>query len=184
MSAGFEIRRAVPGDGDALARIYNHYIRETVITFETEEVTGADMDARVAKLAGVGLPWLLAVDRDVRGGDGVLGYAYAGPFKERDAWRHCLETSVYLDADERGRGLGTALFAELFEALRSLDPEASRHAPVHVLIGGIALPNDASVALHERFGMTSVGVVTEGGRKFDQWVDVGYWQLLLDEDAS
>ncbi len=182
MTPAFALRQATATDGDELARIYNHYIRDTVITFETEQLTGADMAARVAKLAGAGLPWLVAVE-PAGDGERVVGYAYAGPFKERDAWRHCLETSIYLDAAERGRGVGTALFSLLFEKLRRLTPDASRHAPVHVLIAGIALPNAASVALHERFGMESMGAVREGGRKFDTWVDVGYWQMVLDHQA-
>lgn len=179
MSAGPAIRQATAADGAALAAIYNHYVRETVVTFETDEVTAADMAARVDKLATAGLPWLVAVEAGDT--DGVMGYAYAGPFKERPAWRHCLETSIYLDPEHQGKGVGTALFAALFGRLRSLAPEQSHHAPVHTLIGGIALPNDASVAIHERFGFTKMGVVNQGGRKFDRWIDVGYWQRLLNE---
>jgi phosphinothricin acetyltransferase len=175
MSAHFEMRDATAADGAALARIYNHYIRETVITFEVDELTDAAMSSRVAKIQGAGLPWLVAE------GDGaVKGYAYAGPFRERAAYLHTLEASIYLDVAARGGGLGTALFGELFARLADLDPEHSPHAPVHALVGGIALPNEASVALHERFGMTHVGTFLEVGRKFNRWIDVGYWQATLD----
>lgn len=175
MTAGFSVRTADAGDAAAIATIYNHYIRDTVITFELDELSADDMAARVAKIHGAGLPWLVAED------DGaVLGYAYAGPFRERAAYLHTLEASVYLDADVRGRGIGTALFAELFERLRALTPQQSPHAPVHVVVGGVALPNEASVALHERFDMTHVGTFAEVGWKFDHWIDVGYWQVVLD----
>ena len=175
MNARWVLRDATSDDGAALARIYNPYIRETVITFEVEELTDADMAARVAKVQGAGLPWLVA------DGDGaVLGYAYAGPFRERAAYMHTLETSIYLDLAARGRGIGTALFAELFSRLSDLDPDRSAHAPVHAVMGGIALPNESSVALHERFGMTHVGTFPDVGRKFDRWIDVGFWQATLD----
>ncbi|NYI40041.1 GNAT family N-acetyltransferase [Demequina lutea] len=175
MTARFEMRDARQDDGAALARIYNHYIRETVITFEVEELGDAEMSARVTKIQAAGLPWLVA-ERD----GAVRGFAYAGPFRERAAYAHTLETSVYLDLAARGSGLGTALFAELFARLADLDQGHSPHAPVHALMGVIALPNDASVALHERFGMKHVGTFPEVGRKFDRWIDVGYWQATLD----
>jgi len=175
MTARFSVRDARPEDGAALATIYNHYIRDTVITFEINEVTDLDMTARVQKSRKAGLPWLVAEDDAV-----VLGYAYAGSFRERAAYDHTLETSIYLDTNTRARGVGTALFAELFARLRHLAPGDSVHAPVHSLLGVIALPNDASVALHERFGMRHVGTTSQVGWKFDRWIDVGYWQLELD----
>ena len=175
MSAHFDMRDARDDDGAALARIYNHYIRETVITFEVDEVSESEMSARVIKIHNAGLPWLVAE------GDGaVRGFAYAGPLRDRAAYVHTLETTVYLDIAARGSGLGTALYGELFARLADLDAEHSSHAPVHALMGVIALPNDASVALHERFGMTHVGTFPEVGRKFDRWIDVGYWQATLD----
>jgi phosphinothricin acetyltransferase len=175
MTAGLVVRDATARDASAIAIIYNHYIRDTVITFELDELTEADMAARVAKIHRAGLPWLVAEEDGV-----VLGYAYAGPFRERAAYLHTLEASVYLDPDVRARGIGTALFAELFARLRALSPEQSAHAPVHAVVGGVALPNEASVALHERFDMTHVGTFTEVGWKFDHWIDVGYWQVVLD----
>ena len=175
MTASFTLRDASPDDAGAIATIYNHYIRDTVITFELDELADADMAARVAKIQAAGLPWLVAHDDGV-----VLGYAYAGPFRERAAYVHTLEVSVYLDPDMRARGIGTALFAELFERLRALTEEQSPHAPVHAVVGGVALPNEASVALHERFDMTHVGTFIEVGWKFEHWIDVGYWQVLLD----
>ncbi len=176
MSPHFDVRDATEADGGALATIYNHYVRDTVITFEVDELDAEEVTARVAKIQKAGLPWLIAES------DGVVrGFAYAGPFRERAAYVHTLETSIYLDLAARGSGLGTALFAELFARLADLDAGQSPHAPVHALMGVIALPNDASIALHERFGMTHVGTFLEVGRKFDRWIDVGYWQTNLDE---
>ena len=119
MNAHWSLRDATNDDGAALARIYNHYIRETVITFEVDELSDSEMSARVTKIQAAGLPWLVAED------DGVVrGYAYAGPFRERAAYVHTLETSIYLDLAARGGGLGTALFAELFARLADLDAGA------------------------------------------------------------
>lgn len=168
------IRSATRADAQAIATIYNHYIRETVITFETVELTADDMAVRIAKLEGLGLPWLVALD-----GDLIVGYAYAGPFKERAAYVHSLETSIYLDPTSVGRGLGRALFDELIVRLQGLGPAHSPAAPVHALIGGIALPNDASIALHEAIGMKKVAHFEEVGFKLGQWIDVGYWQMSL-----
>lgn len=174
MSGDVVIRDASTADAAAIATIYNHYIRDTVITFEVAELEADELASRVAKVQGAGLPWLVAT-----AGDRVLGYAYAGLFRERAAYAHTVETSVYLDADERGRGVGTLLFAELFARLKGLDAAASPHAPIHAIVGGIALPNEASVALHEAWGMRKVAQFEEVGLKFDRWVDVGYWQVTL-----
>jgi len=184
MSEAARIRPATAADAAALAAIYNHYVRHSVVTFETDVVTEAHMRARLAHLATAGLPWLVAVEPQDHDADAVVGYAYASTFKERAAWRHCLETSVYVAHDAHGRGLGRALYTELFAQLAALSAEQSPHAPIHTLIAGIALPNPASVALHEAMGMEPVGVVRQGGRKFDHWIDVGYWQLVMTEEGE
>ncbi|MDN4472314.1 GNAT family N-acetyltransferase [Demequina zhanjiangensis] len=171
------LRDATPDDGAAAAAIYNPYVRDTVISFETEEVPVEQMGARIAKVQSAGLPWLIAEDADERT---MLGFAYAGPFQERDAYRHALELTVYLDPDARGGGIGTLLYGALIERVRDL-PDSSRHSPAHGLYSRIALPNDASAALHERFGFSRVGTFTEVGFKHGQWVDVGIWQLLLED---
>ncbi len=175
MTAHWALRDANDDDAAALAHIYNYYIRETVITFEVDELSDADMAARVTKTQAAGLPWLVAQNDGV-----VLGYAYVAPFRDRAAYIHTLEASVYLDVAARGRGLGTAIYAELFSRLAELEPGQSPHAPVHAVMGVIALPNDPSVALQERFGMTHVGTFPEVGRKFDRWIDVAYWQATFD----
>ncbi len=163
-----DIRPAVDSDCPALAAIYNHYILNTVITFEEELVDAAAFAARIAKVHSAGLPWLVAEGENSE----VLGYAYAAPWHARSAYRHTVEVSVYLAPQSTGRGLGTRLYEALFPMLRSKN--------IHVAIGGLTLPNPASEALHQKFGMKKVAHYQEVGFKFGQWLDVGYWQTILE----
>lgn len=165
------IRPATTHDCDPIAAIYNYYIENTVITFEEETIDGAEISARIAKVHAANLPWLVA-DEDGK----VLGYAYASPWHARAAYRHTVEVSVYLDRQVTGRGIGSHLYHELFEVLRTKD--------IHVAIGGLTLPNPASEALHQKFGMRQVAHYHEVGHKFGQWLDVGYWQTKIDPDVS
>jgi phosphinothricin acetyltransferase len=160
------IRPAQPADAAAIAAIYNHYILHTAITFEEAAVTDAEMAARMAAIQPA-LPWLVA-----EVGGAVVGYAYAGPWKGRAAYRHSVETTVYVDRHHGRSGLGSALYAALISELRV--------RAMHCLMGGIALPNDASVALHEKFGFRKVAHFEQVGRKFDRWIDVGYWERILE----
>ncbi len=165
------IRPAVTDDAAAIADIYNIYVRDTVITFEEVEVTAAEMQQRIHKVQAAGLPWLV-VEHEGQ----VLGYAYATPWKERSAYRYTVESSIYLAPQQQGRGWGTRLYSALFDLLQ-------QHG-VHVVIGGIALPNTASVALHEKLGMLQVAHFRETGFKFDRWIDVGCWQLSFSAAAA
>lgn len=160
------VRPILSEDSAALARIYNHYIEHTIITFEETVVTGADMAKRVEELTGAGFPWFVYEEAGE-----VIGYAYAGPFNKRASYRHTVESTVYLDHKHTGRGIGRALYGKLFEEIRGRS--------MHCIIGGISLPNPASVAIHESFGFEKVAHYKEVGRKFDRWIDVGYWQLML-----
>jgi phosphinothricin acetyltransferase len=159
------IRAAQPSDAPAIAAIYSHYILHSAITFEEVAVTAGEIAGRMAAVQPA-LPWLVAE----RGG-AVVGYAYASPWKSRAAYRHSVETTVYVDRLHGRGGIGSALYAALIGDLR---PRA-----MHALMGGIALPNAASVALHEKFGFRKVAHFEQVGRKFDQWIDVGYWELTL-----
>ena len=164
------VRDATAADGAVLARIYNHYIAHTIVTFEEAPVGAEDMAGRVAATGAAGFPWLVAQTPT-----GVAGYAYACRWRERHAYRHSVEVTVYLDVAAVGQGLGTQLYTALFDRLRG--------GGCHVAIGVIALPNDASVALHEKFGLRKVAHFAEVGCKFGRWIDVGYWQLILREPA-
>jgi L-amino acid N-acyltransferase YncA len=166
VSPGAEVRAATAADAAAMARIYNHYVSNTVVTFEESPVSTADMASRVAETNTLKLPWLVA-----QTGAGVQGYAYASRWKGRCAYRHSVEVTVYIEYEAVRRGLGTQLYAELFAELA--------RGPCHVAIGGITLPNEASVALHEKFGMRKVAHFGEVGYKFGRWLDVGYWQRVL-----
>lgn len=162
------IRPVTPGDGAAICAIYNPYVAGTTISFEEERVSPEDMAQRIADVQAAGLPWLVAEQ------DGQLvGYAYATKWRARPAYRTSVESSVYVDAAAAGRGTGTLLYRALLDELRRCE--------VHMVIGGIAQPNERSVALHERLGFRKVAHFSEVGRKFGRWVDVGYWELRLQD---
>ncbi|HKP30400.1 MAG TPA: GNAT family N-acetyltransferase [Gemmatimonadales bacterium] len=157
------IRPVRATDAAAIAAIYNHYVTETTVTFEEEPVSPDEMGRRIQAVVAQGQPWLVA---EVDGQ--VAGYAYATKWHHRHGYRYSAEVTVYLAPTFGGRGLGTALYNELFPLL-----EASG---IRSLVGVIALPNPASVALHEKFGMRKVGHLKAIGMKFGEWIDVGYWQ--------
>ena len=160
------VRPASPADSKALARIYNYYVENTVITFEEEPVSTQAMANRVAETQGLSLPWLVA---EIEGA--IVGYAYARKWRERSAYRYSRETTIYLERGYEGRGIGTTLYSGLLPLLRERG--------IHVAIGGVALPNEASVALHEKLGFKHVATFHQVGFKHDRWVDVAYWQLVL-----
>lgn len=159
------IRHYTPSDAAAICDIYNHYIEHTVITFEEIPLTLAQMQERIAAYTQL-YPWLVCEDEGK-----VLGYAYASKWKERIAYKHTAEITVYLKHDTTQKGYGSALYSELIAQLKTRG--------CHVLLGCIAIPNEASVRLHERMGFEKVAHFAEVGRKFDRWLDVGYWQKTL-----
>jgi phosphinothricin acetyltransferase len=159
------IRPVTAADAAAIAGIYNHYVTDTIVTFEEDPVTVAEMARRIEALLAQGQPWLVA-EVDSR----VAGYAYATKC-HRHGYRHSVEVTVYLGHSFAGRGLGTALYTELFPLLELRG--------IRSIVGVIALPNPASVALHEKFGMRKVGHLSGIGAKFGQWIDVGYWQKAV-----
>jgi phosphinothricin acetyltransferase len=159
------IRKAVPEDADGICKIYNHYVINTAVTFETEPVSVGEMTDRLRKITEV-YPWLVYEEEGK-----ITGYAYATRWKDRKAYDHSAECAVYVDKDELGRGIGKMLYTNLVEECRA--------SGLHLLIGGITLPNEASIALHEKAGFTYIGKFTEAGFKFGKWVDVGYWTLIL-----
>lgn len=160
------VRAAGAGDAAAIAAIYNHFVLHSAISFEEEAVSADNMAQRIDDVQRASLPWLVA-ERD----GALLGYAYATKWRVRHAYRFSVETSVYLAPDAAGHGTGSMLYAALLEQLRQ--------AGCHLVIGGIALPNPASIALHEKFGFEKVAHFKEVGFKFGAWRDVGYWQKIL-----
>lgn len=166
--AAVTIRPVSAQDAATLARIYNHYVLHTTVTFEETAVTDAEIATRIKEVSDGALPWLVA-ERE----GAVVGYAYASKWKGRCAYRYSVESTVYLDPAATGQGLGTLLYRALLDALCTRG--------LHVVIGGIALPNTASVALHEACGFVKVAQFREVGYKFGTWIDVGYWQWLVPE---
>lgn len=161
-----DIRTATSADAADLARIYNHYILNTVVTFETEVVAAPEMAGRLSDTLTDGLPWLAAEDEH-----GLIGYAHASKWKGRCAYRFSVEATIYLDPGRTGHGVGTRLYSALISRTRELN--------MHAVLGGIALPNEPSVRLHERLGFRKVAHFEQVGFKHGRWIDVGYWQLLL-----
>jgi phosphinothricin acetyltransferase len=164
------VRPARPDDAGAIAAIYAPYVTDGIVSFETEPPDAAAMAGRMA--AGDDLhPWLVAEEAGA-----VLGYAYASPFRERVAYRWAVETTVYVAGDAHRRGVGRALYEALLELL-------TRQGFTQA-VGVIALPNDASVRLHERLGYVLIGVNAAVGWKQGRWIDVGVWQRRLAEPAD
>jgi phosphinothricin acetyltransferase len=161
------VRRATRDDLPAIVAIYNPYVRETAITFDLEEVTLEQRTAWFQQFDATGRHQIFVAEVD----GAVVGYAHSGPFRGKAAYDPSVECTVYLAPDAKGNGIGRALYTDLFAALREED--------VRRVIAGITLPNPASIALHERFGFTRVGVMTEVGRKFDRYHDVVWMELAL-----
>ncbi|AKN72296.1 GCN5 family acetyltransferase [Streptomyces sp. PBH53] len=167
--AEVQVRPGVEGDLKALTAIYNHYVRETAITFDTAIFSPEERR-----------PWLLshpedgphrlmvATDADTQE---ILGYATSSPYRPKPAYATSVETSVYVAPGAGRRGIGTLLYGALFEALAGED--------VHRAYAGIAQPNEPSTRLHERFGFQYVGTYREVGRKFGRYWDVTWYEKQL-----
>lgn len=163
---GVTIRPASEHDVADLVIIYNHYIQNTGITFETEPLTTSEFADRMRESNRESRPWLVAEDAGT-----LVGYAYASSWKGRCAYRYSVESTIYLDHRKTGKGVGSILYRALIDAIRARS--------MHTVIGGIALPNDASIRLHEQLGFRKVGHFERVGYKLGQHIDVGYWQLML-----
>jgi L-amino acid N-acyltransferase YncA len=162
------IRDATLQDAAKIAAIYNPYILNTVITFEETPVTPEEIRNRIEAVKAHGYPYLVMERNNL-----VIGYAYANLWRTRAAYDHTVETSIYLDKGSAGKGLGVVLYKELLECLKKMD--------IHVVLGGITLPNPVSVGLHEKLGFKKVAHFTQVGYKFEQWLDVGFWQLVISK---
>ena len=159
------IRDVRPSDAEAICGIYNHHVRNTIVTFEETDVSVEEMRGRIAGVTAT-LPWLIVEE------DGELtGYAYAAKLIDRSAYRFSVVSTIYVHEKAQRRMIGTNLYHALLGWLRVRS--------FHAAIGIIALPNPASIALHESCGFRKVGHLVEAGFKFGRWIDVGYWQVLL-----
>jgi len=152
-------------DAPALAEIYNYYILNSIATFEETIIGGEEMEKRIQNVIPQ-LPWLVYEEEGQ-----VIGYAYANQWKARSAYRYSIESTVYLKHGETAKGVGTELYQHLLKKLSAFN--------VHSIIGGISIPNAASVHLHEKLGYEKVAHFKEVGYKFGKWIDVGYWELII-----
>jgi L-amino acid N-acyltransferase YncA len=160
------IRPADPArDAATCAEIYAPSVELTPISFETVPPDAAEFARRIAKYSAT--HQFLVAEED----GAVLGYAYACRWAERPAYDWSVETSIYVAAGQQGKGVGRALYAELFERLRAQG--------FRIAVAGITLPNPASIGLHESMGFEPIGVLRDIGWKEDGWRDVGFWQLAL-----
>jgi len=157
------IRLASEADPDAIVAIYRPYVEQTHFTFEEVPPDAADIAARLSNPIH---PWIVAED-----GGLIVGYASASPLRNRAAYRWSVETGIYLAPEAQGCGVGRRLLSAHLDLLE-------RQGMV-TAIAGIAMPNDASIALHEKLGFVLSGIERGVGFKLGQWVDVGRWQRDL-----
>ena len=159
------LRPATVADAAAISAIYAPYVRDTTISFELEAPDEAEMAARIAAITA-SYPYFVAEEHGA-----VIGYCYASQHRTRAAYQSSVDFGIYLAPAARGRGIGTLLGRAVLDA--------ARERGYHAAFAGIAQPNPASVALHEKLGFTHLGTYREVGRKFDAWHDVGWWQVIL-----
>lgn len=164
------IRPTTESDFPAIAALTNRFIRFTAVHFAYDPVTPEEL-AATWRDSVVTYPWLTA---EFEGR--FAGYAKAGPWRTRAAYQWTAEAGLYIEDTCRGRGIGTRLYSALMDALRDRG--------FHSVIGGITLPNDGSVRLHERLGFQHVGTVRHAGHKLGAWHDVGFWQLMLRDERQ
>ena len=160
------IRKATVGDARAICGIYNYYVLNTIITFEEVPVSDKEMGQRIVTVSEK-YPWLVFVEKNE-----VAAYAYATQWKPRSAYKNTVESAIYVKQGFERKGIGSKLYQELINILKEKG--------FHSILGGIALPNEKSIALHEKLGFVKVGQLKEVGFKFGKWIDVGYWEKLLN----
>jgi len=165
------IRDATPEDAPEIAEIYNAAVRGTTAIWNEIEVDALNRAEWMITRQEAGLPVLVLDEGGV-----VCGYASYGPFRAFDGYRATVEHSVYIRADRRGGGRGKALLQALIDYARAEER--------HVMVAAIEAGNTASIALHEKLGFESIGVMPQVGQKFDRWLDLALLQLVLDDRAQ
>ena len=160
------IRNVKMSDAKDITEIYNYYIENTVITFQTDPLSVEETEKKIEEILLKGFPYIVYEENNE-----VIGYAYAGVWRDRKAYEITLETSIYLDQSKIKKGIGRQLYKELIER--------SRQIGVHSLIGVVSVPNEGSKKLHLEFGFELLGTFKEVGQKFNKYVSVEFWQLML-----
>jgi L-amino acid N-acyltransferase YncA len=164
------LRDATPDDAPAITAIYTPYVRTSCFSFEEVPPSAAEIAARMARIRQAGLPYLVAVDSDAA----VIGYAYAGPYHARSAYRFTVENSVYVAADRLREGIGAALMQKLIADCAALG---------YRRMVAVIADSPASVALHRRLGFQPAGVLPAIGYKLGRWIDVTYMLLTLGDGS-
>lgn len=159
------IRNVTLEDTTAITEIYNYYIKNSVATLEEQTVSESYFKDEVVKVTQE-FPWFVY---EVEGN--IIGFANASSWKTRSGYRKSAQLMVYLHPEKVSKGIGTLLYSAVIDVLKEKE--------IHTIMGGISLPNEASIKLHEKFGFVKVAHYKEIGFKFNKWVDVGYWQLTL-----
>jgi len=161
------IRKVKESDSRQISDIYNYYIENTIITFEEVPLSVYETEARIKKISE-SFPYLIIEDNGE-----ITGFAYANTWKERSSYKNTAEISIYLKDGTQGNGKGKELLKSLLDELYN--------SQLHLLIAGIALPNNASIKTFEHFDFKKIGQFSEVGFKKGKWIDVGYWELLLNK---
>jgi phosphinothricin acetyltransferase len=164
------LRNVQISDSKDICNIYNYYVLNSIITFDEEPLELKTIESMITE-STADLPWLVAEINDQ-----VIGYAYTSKWKSRYSYRYTVESSIYLHPNQTGQGFGKQLYSALISQLRSQN--------LHSIIGGISLPNPASIALHEKLGFEKVAHFKEVGCKFGKWIDVGYWELIFNPQVN
>lgn len=161
------IREVRLEDAEQLSIIYNHYVLNSIVTFDDVPLSKDDFIKKIETIISSSLPFLIFEENNF-----ILGYSYANNWRVKPAYKNTVESTVYVKHNHQGKRIGYNLYLELLERLKSQG--------IHTVIGGLSLPNTASIKLHENFGFKKVAHFNEVGFKFNKWVDVGFWQLMLN----
>jgi phosphinothricin acetyltransferase len=159
------IRNVVIEDAKEIVDIYNYYVVNTIITFDKTPFSTTDFEEKI-KTTSSEFPFYVYEENNE-----ILGYAYGSKWRKKPSYDNTVEITIYLKNGIQGKGIGTKLYSKLIETLKN--------QKYHTLIGGLTLPNEVSVKLHEKFGFEKAAHFKEVGRKFDKWHDVGFWQLTF-----
>jgi len=159
------IRQIKTSDISEILPIYNYHVKNTIVTFDIIPLSIEQYSKKVERISNE-FPFLVYVENNE-----ILGYAYASKWRQKPAYNHTVESTVYTKNIAQGKHIGTKLYLELIKQLKVKDYKT--------IIGGISLPNEPSIQFHEKFGFKKVGHFSKVGKKFDQWVDVAFWQLNL-----
>ncbi|MFI0430116.1 GNAT family N-acetyltransferase [Mariniflexile sp. HMF6888] len=160
------MRPVTVADAQQLVAIYNYYVIHSIVTLDLVPFSARDFEEKISSISSR-FPFIVYEENDE-----ILGYAYASTFRTKPAYNKTVELTIYLKHHALGKQIGKKMYSELIQQLKAEN--------YHVLIGGLTLPNEASVKLHEGFGFEKVAHFKEVGYKFDKWHDVGFWQLTIN----